>query len=70
MESLLLFSKRENEVLNKLFAGYNTREIAHELQISEFTVRIHRRRILEKTSCKNTAQLYLYVMAKNSLATI
>jgi len=44
---------RETEVLHKLAAGYSNREISHALSISENTVRVHVRNILDKLNVKN-----------------
>ena len=44
---------REVEVLNKIAAGASNREIAAELSISENTVRVHVRNILDKLHLRN-----------------
>jgi DNA-binding CsgD family transcriptional regulator len=70
MECIELLTHRETEVMQKLIGGYNSREIATDMNISEFTVRAHRRRIMEKTGCKNSAQLYSYFILKNQFTYI
>lgn len=57
-------SSRECEVINYLIQGLSSKQIADKLYISEYTVRAHRRNILEKTGCKNTVQLSSYAISK------
>ena len=59
----MAISKRENEILRQLFKGLNSKQIGAQLNISLYTVKAHRRNLLEKTKCKNSAQLISYVMA-------
>lgn len=61
-ESTVL-SKREAEILKLLTKGYNSREIAEKLVISYFTVRTHRKNILEKLGKKNTAEMISYTLS-------
>ena len=53
-------SIRELEVLDLLMQGLTNKEIALKLFISYETVKSHRKHILQKTSCKNTAALISY----------
>ncbi|MGB5243192.1 MAG: response regulator transcription factor [Lutimonas sp.] len=53
----LSLSKKEIEVVRLLAEGMNSNEIAGVLDLSRHTVDTHRRNILEKTECKNTAEL-------------
>lgn len=48
---------RELEVLRVVAKGYNTHEIAEELQISENTVETFRKRLMQKFSAKNAIDL-------------
>lgn len=50
-------TSREREVLEKLAGGKISKIIAHELDISERTVELHRSRILKKMGARNTAEL-------------
>ncbi len=52
-----LFSKREKEIIEELAKGSNAKEIASNLHISPHTVKTHRKNILQKSDCSNTAQL-------------
>ena len=61
-----ILSKREIEILRLLAGGFNSREIADKLYISESTVTIHRKSMLEKSNSKNVAQLIAYA-GKNNL---
>ncbi|MCY2687584.1 response regulator transcription factor [Salinimicrobium sp. TH3] len=53
-------SIRELEVMNLLMQGLTNKEIACRLFISYETVKSHRKNILQKTNCKNTAALISY----------
>lgn len=53
---------REKEVIKHIVYGHNTSQIANVLFISPFTVRAHRRNILEKINCKNVAELVNYAI--------
>lgn len=55
-------SAREQEILVKVCRGLSNQEIADELFISKRTVDKHRANILEKTGCKNTANLVVYAI--------
>lgn len=48
---------RETEIVELLSKGWKTEQIAEKLILSTHTVRTHRRNILAKTGCKNTAEL-------------
>ncbi|WP_214226693.1 LuxR C-terminal-related transcriptional regulator [Pedobacter sp. B4-66] len=56
-EVLISFSKREIEIIKSIAAGLSSGEIADKLFIAESTVKKHRKNILAKAECKNTAQL-------------
>ena len=51
------FSKREKDILKTISKGYSTKEIASTLNLSPHTINTHKRNILKKSNCKNTAQL-------------
>ncbi|MBO5894969.1 MAG: response regulator transcription factor [Alistipes sp.] len=59
-------SDREVEILVEVCRGLSNQEIADKLFISKRTVDKHRANILEKTGCKNTANLVVYAI-KNHL---
>lgn len=50
-------TNREREVLTLIMNGYTNKEIADILFINFETVRSHRKNILQRTGCKNTAAL-------------
>lgn len=58
-------SEREIEVLVLICKGYSNKEIGDQLFISKRTVDKHRANILDKTSCKNTANLVVYAITNN-----
>lgn len=60
------FSKREYEVIRLIAKGQSSKKIGDTLCISHHTVDTYRRNILEKTECKNAAELIMYA-AKNNL---
>ena len=53
---------RETEVLELLVTGANNREIAEKLGITENTVKIHLRNILEKLHLRNRIQAAVYAV--------
>ncbi len=57
-------SSRELEILAMVCRGLSNQEIADELYISKRTVDKHRANILEKTGCKNTANLVVYAIKR------
>lgn len=50
-------TSRETEIVELLSKGWKTKQIAEKLVLSIHTVRTHRKNILSKTGCKNTAEL-------------
>lgn len=56
-ETKTFLSDREKEILNLIYKGKRTKEIAEELFISTFTVENHRNNILKKTKFKNMLTL-------------
>ncbi len=62
-------SDREIEILLLICQGFSNQEIGEQLFISKRTVDKHRANILEKSQCKNTAQLVMYAI-KNKLVEI
>lgn len=55
-------SKREKEVLGWLAEGYSSKQVADKLYLSESTVIIHRKNMLQKTNTKNIAELINYAI--------
>lgn len=62
-------SEREMEILLEICSGLTNQEIAEKLFISKRTVDKHRANILEKTGCRNTANIVVYAI-KNHLVEI
>lgn len=60
-------TKRENEIIRLIAKGYNSKKIGNKLCISHHTVDTHRKKILEKTECKNAVELTLFATNKNLL---
>jgi len=59
-----LFTPREGEVVQQLYFGKNTKEIASILNISPQTVATHRKNILKKTDTNSTMELIRFVLEK------
>lgn len=55
-------SNREREVLQLVAEGYQIRDIAAHLSISEKTVRTHRANLVKKLDIHSTAELTLYAL--------
>lgn len=64
-----VLSDREKEILLLICRGMSNQEIADKLFISKRTVDKHRANILEKTGCRNTANLVVWAI-KNGIAEI
>ena len=58
-------SNRELEIIRLIAKGNNSKAIGEQLFISRHTVDTHRRTILEKTNCKNAAELIMYATKTN-----
>lgn len=58
-------SKREFEIIRLIAKGCNSKAIAEQLFISHHTVDTYRRHILEKTGCKNAAELIMFATKSN-----
>ncbi|RZJ65972.1 MAG: LuxR family transcriptional regulator [Flavobacterium sp.] len=56
-QSSFSFSAKEIQVIKDLSDGLDSEEIATKLFISPHTVKTHRKNILQKSGCKNVAQL-------------
>lgn len=50
-------SPRELEVMRRVVRGMLNKQIAAELKIAEVTVKVHRRRVMEKTGAQSLAEL-------------
>ncbi len=68
-EQPALLSDREKEILLLICKGLSNQEIGDRLFISKRTVDKHRANILEKTGCKNTANLVVWAI-KNGIVAI
>jgi len=58
-------NRREFEIIRAIAEGCNSKVIGEQLFISRHTVDTYRRTILEKTSCKNSAELIRYATKNN-----
>lgn len=58
-------SDREIEILKLIAQGLTNDQISNEIFRSPFTIKNHRRNILRKSECKNTASLISWAADKN-----
>jgi len=58
-------NRQEYKVISLIAKGLNSKEIGKILHISHHTVDTYRRNILEKTECKNAAELVMYATKNN-----
>jgi FixJ family two-component response regulator len=56
-----LLTQRERQVMHSLLTGLLNKQVAAELSISEITVKIHRRRIMEKMAVSSMMELALMI---------
>ena len=56
--SSLNLTKKEKEIVEYLFKGYTSQDIADAIGLSKHTVDTHRRNILKKNDCSNTSELF------------
>ena len=55
-------TEREIQIINLISDGLNSKQIGKSLNISHNTVDTYRRTILDKTNCKNAAELIKYAV--------
>jgi len=58
-------TRREREVVLMILDGLTNEKIAQKLCLSRTTIDTHRKHIMGKTGCKNTAALVRYVLERN-----
>jgi DNA-binding NarL/FixJ family response regulator len=63
----IALSDREQEVLESLFKGGSTKEIADELYISTHTVETHRKNLINKFEARNSIHLIYLALQKGYL---
>ncbi|HRN56182.1 MAG TPA: LuxR C-terminal-related transcriptional regulator [Agriterribacter sp.] len=62
-----VMSKRELEVLKYITDGLSSKQIADKMALSIYTIHNHRKNMLEKTNCKNTAELLYFAIERGLL---
>ncbi len=67
-EEKIMLSEREKEVLESLFQGHSTKEIAVKLFISHHTVESHRKNLLHKLEARNSVHLIYLALQKGLLS--
>ncbi len=66
-DNAIPISSREQEVLEALFKGSSSREIAEELCISAHTVETHRKNLIQKFEAKNSIHLIYLALQRGVL---
>lgn len=66
-QNSITISNREQEILESLFKGASTKEIADELYISAHTVETHRKNLIHKFEAKNSIHLIYLALQKGYL---
>ncbi|MHB8260214.1 MAG: LuxR C-terminal-related transcriptional regulator [Bacteroidia bacterium] len=61
-QQAVCISKRECDIVKYMLQGLTSQAIADKLFVSLHTVSTHRKNILKKTNCKNTAELSRYAI--------
>ena len=59
-----IFTKTEKNVLERIAKGYSTKQIAHQMGVSEKTVETHRKHLFDKAGVKNVAELIAFVFSR------
>ncbi|QHT67880.1 PAS domain-containing protein [Rhodocytophaga rosea] len=62
LKSQIPFSRREREIIKFLAEGFSRKEVAEQLNVSEFTISTHRRNMLKKTRLSNTRALVRFAI--------
>lgn len=62
-ESRNLLSNRQKQILRLLAEGYCSREISNHLNISQHTVNVHRRNMLDRLNLHNTISLIKFALS-------
>jgi DNA-binding CsgD family transcriptional regulator len=57
-------TRREKEILSWMADGYSTKQIADKFRLSGHTVVNHRKNMMRKTNCKNTAELIAFAIRR------
>lgn len=66
-EGKAALTKKELEVLRWICEGLSSKQIAYKMQVSIFTIHNHRKNMLQKTECKNAAELLHYAINRGFL---
>lgn len=62
-----ILTKREKEIFNLLILNYSTKDIAHNLIISEKTVRNHISNVIQKLGVKGRTQAIVELLKLNEI---
>ena len=67
-DSYELLSPREREILQLVAEGKSSKQIAHALSLSVYTVETHRAKIMQKLNLRGIPELILYAVRKGIIA--
>jgi DNA-binding NarL/FixJ family response regulator len=63
-----MFTRRERAILNLIAEGYENKEIADELYISEKTVRDHQANLMRKFNAPNVSSVIDFALGKGVIS--
>lgn len=63
--TLVIVSKREQEVLQLMSKGLTVKEIAHALYLSTHTIISHKKNLIEKLEARNSIELVVKAIRLN-----
>ncbi len=61
-----MLTKRQNAVVNAILQGKANKNIAHELDISESTIKVHVHNIMKKLNAKNRTEVAVKMCSANA----
>lgn len=67
-QRLACLTPREQEVLEAVISGHPNKQIAADLGITEKTVEVHRKHVMDKTGANNVAELVAMVLSYRNRA--
>ncbi len=67
-DSYELLTPREREILQLIAEGKSNKEIAHQLNLSLYTVETHRAHIMQKLNLQSVPELVLYAVRRGIIS--
>jgi len=63
----IVLTKREIQIMKLIANGYTNEDLSYELNISPFTVKNHKKNLLRKIDCRNSAEMVKFGFANGIL---